>query len=41
MVRMCLTAVEAEMGLTWRARQRAFTLVYVLAQTAKIGNGSL
>ena len=38
-VKLCSTAVKAEMGLTWGARQRAFALVNVLAQIGEIGNG--
>ena len=38
MVKLCLTAVEAEVGLATAASQRAFALVYVLAHCRKIGD---
>ena len=38
MVKLCLTAVEAEVGLAWGATQGAFALVYVLAHCRKIGD---
>ena len=38
LVKLCLTAVEAEVGLATAASQRAFALVYVLAHCRKIGD---